>query len=224
MATPERLVTFEEIQNSDEIRAYIEMADRTLSAQGYTEHSFPHVTKCAGVASDILKTLGYPERTCELARIAGFMHDIGNVINRNDHAQSGALMAFRILIKMGMPSREVAIVITAIGNHDEGTAVPVNELAAALILADKSDVRRTRVRNINKATFDIHDRVNYAVEQSQLLVDTEKKMISLNLTIDSHAGAVLDYFEIFLQRMLLCRRAASFFGMDFQLVINGNVI
>lgn len=224
MAAPEKLITFEEIQNSDEIRAYIEMADRTLSAQGYTEHSFPHVTKCANVASDILHTLGYPERTCELARIAGFMHDIGNVINRNDHAQSGALMAFRILIKMGMPSREVAIVITAIGNHDEGTAVPVNELAAALILADKSDVRRSRVRNADKTTFDIHDRVNYAVEQSQLLVDKEKKMISLHLAINNRIGAVLDYFEIFLQRMLLCRRAASFFGMDFQLVINGNVI
>lgn len=224
MAAEERLITFEEIQNSEEIRAYIEMADQTLRAQGYTEHSFPHVTKCANVASDILKTLDYPERTCELVRIAGFMHDIGNVINRNDHAQSGALMAFRILIKMGMPSREVAAVITAIGNHDEGTAVPVNELAAALILADKSDVRRTRVRNTNVSAFDIHDRVNYAVEQSQLVVDSNRKNISLNLTIDHQTGSVLDYFEIFLERMLLCRRAANFFGMEFQLVINGNVI
>lgn len=220
----ETVVTFEEIQNSDEIRAYIEMADQTLLAQGYTEHSFAHVTRAARVASDLLHTLGYTQRTCELARIAGFMHDIGNVINRKDHAQSGALMAFRILIKMGMPAREVAQVITAIGNHDEGTAVPVNELAAALILADKSDVRRSRVRNTNIAAFDIHDRVNYAVEQSQLVVDAPKAVISLNLSVDVKTGTVLDYFEIFLQRMLLCRRAANFFQMNFQLVINGNVL
>lgn len=219
-----RIITFEEIENSEEIRAYIEMADQTLRAQGFTEHSFAHVTKSANVAYDILHSLGYPERTCELAKIAGYMHDIGNVINRNDHAQSGALMAFRILIKMGMPSREVASVITAIGNHDEGTAVPVNELAAALILADKSDVRRTRVRNKNVPSFDIHDRVNYAVEQSQLVVDKTACMISLNLTVDIQTGTVLDYFEIFLQRMLLCRRAANFFDMNFQLVINGNVL
>lgn len=220
----EMLVTYEEIQNSPEIRAYIEMADQTLRAQGFTEHSYAHVTKSANIASDILHTLGYPARICELARIAGYMHDIGNVINRHDHAQTGALMAFRILDRMGMPPREVAQVITAIGNHDEDTAVPVNELAAALILADKSDVRRTRVRNLNKAAFDIHDRVNYAVEQSQLLVNKDTSMISLNLTVDVQAGTVLDYFEIFLERMLLCRRAANYFDMSFQLIINGNIL
>ena len=150
--------------------------------------------------------------------------DIGNVINRHDHAQTGALMAFRILVKMGMPPREVALVITAIGNHDEGTASPVNELAAALILADKSDVRRSRVRNKNIASFDIHDRVNYAVEQSQLVVNKEKKTISLNLTVDVQTGTLLDYFEIFLERMLLCRRAAHFFDMDFLLIVNGQIL
>lgn len=218
------LIIYEDIQSNEEIRTYIEMADQMLSAQGFTEHSFAHVTKAARVAYDILQTLDYPERTCELARIAGFMHDIGNVINRNDHAQNGALMAYRILNKMGMPPREVAIVIGAIGNHDEGTAVPVGEVAAALILADKSDVRRSRVRNQLEASFDIHDRVNYAVEQSQLIVDLRHELFSLNLTIDTKTGTMLDYFEIFLGRMLLCRRAANYFHMNFQLVINGNVL
>ena len=219
-----KTITFQDIQNNDEIRAYIEMADQALCAQGYTEHSYAHVTKTAHVACDILTTLDYPQRIRELTLIAGFMHDIGNVVNRNNHAHTGALMAFQILTRMGMPPREVAAVTAAIGNHDEGTAFPVNELAAALILGDKSDVRRTRVRNRNIPSFDIHDRVNYAVEQSQLLVNRREKTISLNLTIDVQTGSVLDYFEIFLERMLLCRRASNYFDMQFQLIINGNIL
>ena len=214
-------VTFRDVQNSPEIRTYITQADASLRALGYTEHSFAHVGKCVEVAARILSGLGYTEREVELARIAAYMHDIGNVINRVDHAQSGAVMAFRILDKMGMDPADVATVITAIGNHDEHTAFPVNAVAAALILADKTDVRRSRVRNQDTATFDIHDRVNYAVEQSDVVLDTEKKTIQLTLTINTEVCAVMDYFEIFLQRMVLCRKAADALGLRFRLEING---
>jgi HD superfamily phosphodiesterase len=215
------MVTYEQVRESAEIRLYIEKADQTLNAIGYTEHSFAHVGKCAAVAGEILAALGYPARTVELAKIAGYLHDIGNVVNRIDHAQSGAVMAFRILDKMGMEPEEVAAVITAIGHHDESTAFPVNEVAAALILADKSDVRRTRVRIGDQLDSDIHDRVNFAVEHSRLHVDVPGQTITLELVIDSAISAVMDYFEIFLGRMLLCRKAANFFGLRFRLVING---
>ena len=175
-------------------------------------------------AAQLLRDLGYDERHIELAKIAGFMHDIGNVINRVDHAQSGAVMAFRILDKMGMEPDDVAVVITAIGNHDEHTAYPVNAVAAALILADKSDVRRSRVRNRDTINFDIHDRVNYAVEHSDLILDTQAKTLTLSITIDTEICAVMDYFEIFLSRMLLCRKAAEYFSLKFQLVINGSKV
>ncbi len=215
------MINFEDIKNSNEIKTYISKADESLISLGYTEHSFAHVTKVATVANEILAKLGeYDERTLELASIAGYMHDIGNVVNRVDHAQSGAIMAFRILDKMGMDVSEIAKVISAIGNHDESTAVPVNEVAAAIIMADKSDVRRSRVRNRDFATFDIHDRVNYSVEHSSLNLDVNKKEIALNLTIDTKICAVMDYFEIFLQRMLLCRRAAEFLKLRFKLIIN----
>ena len=217
-------VTFEDIRTSAEIRTYITQADASLIALGFTEHSFAHVTRCAQVAADILTRLGYPEREIELARIAAFMHDIGNVINRSDHAQSGAVMAFRILDNMGMPPAEVATVITAIGNHDEHTAFPVNAVAAALILADKPDVRRSRVRNQDFINFDIHDRVNYAVEHSDVVLDTQAGTITLTLTINTQVCAVMDYFEIFLQRMLLCRKAAEFFKLSFRLEINGQIL
>ena len=217
-------VTFDDVRNSPEIRTYITQADASLIALGFTEHSFAHVTRCAQVASDILTQLGYDEREIELAKIAAFMHDIGNVINRVDHAQSGAVMAFRILDKMGMPPAEVATVVTAIGNHDEHTAFPVNAVAAALILADKTDVRRSRVRNQDISNFDIHDRVNYAVEQSDVVLDPTEKTITLTLTINTQVCAVMDYFEIFLQRMLLCRKAAEFFGLAFRLEINGQML
>lgn len=215
------MITFEDIKNSKEIQTYIEKADESLVELGYTEHSFAHVGKVASQAQNILNKLGYDERTAELAKIAGYMHDIGNVVNRVDHAQSGAIMAFRILDKMGMDVGEIATIISAIGNHDESTAVPVNAVAAALILADKSDVRRSRVRNMDTATFDIHDRVNYSVEASNLIIDVENKYSILELKIDTKLFTIMDYFEIFLGRMLLCRRASDFLKLRFKLVING---
>lgn len=217
-------VTYERIKNDPEINTYIRQADASMSAMGFTEHSFAHVTKCAKDASELLAALGYSEREVELARIAGYMHDIGNVINRSDHAQSGAIMAFRILDKLGMPAEDIAIVITAIGNHDEHTAFPVNAVAAALILADKSDVRRSRVRNKDTISFDIHDRVNYAVEHADLELNREEGTLTLSMNIDTDICAVMDYFEIFTTRMLLCRKAAEFFKLKFKLCINGAVI
>lgn len=217
-------VTFDEVRSAPEIRTYITQADASLIALGFTEHSFAHVGRCAKVAGDLLADLGHDPRSVELCRIAAFMHDIGNVVNRHNHAISGATMAFRILDKMGMPPQEVAAVITAIGHHDDSTAFPVNALAAALILADKTDVRRSRVRNKDAATFDIHDRVNYAVEQSTVELDLEAKTFTLTLTINTQVCAVMDYFEIFLQRMILCRKAASYLGLTFKLVINGSTL
>ena len=218
------MITAWEIKQNPQIRTYIEKADEALAALGFTEHSYAHVTRAAHFAQKLLSDLGYPERTCELAWIAGYMHDIGNVINRDDHAQSGAVMAFRILEKMGMAPEDLAVVITAIGNHDEHTAYPVNAVAAALILADKTDVRRSRVRNRDTISFDIHDRVNYAVERSELRLDTQAKALTLELTIDTEISSVMDYFEIFMTRMLLCRKAAEYFGLKFRLVINGSAV
>ena len=213
-------VTYEDVRNSEEIRTYIKQADESLKAIGYTEHSFAHCTKVAKVAGDLLEKLGYDAHEVELARIAGFMHDIGNVVNRIDHAQSGAMMAFRILDKMGMPPEDVATVITAIGTHDEQTAAAVNAVAAALIIADKTDVRRSRVRNRSTINFDIHDRVNYAAEKSDVILEQDSKTITLDLKINTEICAVMDYFEIFTGRMLLCRKAAEFLGLQFKLDIN----
>ena len=213
-------VTYEDVRNSEEIRTYIKQADESLKAIGYTEHSFAHCTKVAKVAGDLLEKLGYDAHEVELARIAGFMHDIGNVVNRIDHAQSGAMMAFRILDKMGMPPEDVATVITAIGNHDEQTAAAVNAVAAALIIADKTDVRRSRVRNRSTINFDIHDRVNYAAEKSDVILEPDSKTITLDLKINTEICAVMDYFEIFTGRMLLWRKAAEFLGLQFKLDIN----
>lgn len=218
------MITFKEIKKNQHIKTYIQKADESLMALGYTEHSFAHVGIVAEVARYILATMGYPERTIELAQIAGYMHDIGNVINRVDHAQSGAVMAFRILDRIGVDPEEIATIISAIGNHDESTAVPVNEVAAALILADKTDVRFTRVRNRDLASFDIHDRVNYAVKESKTIINEEKTKISLNLTIDTEFSSVMDYFEIFLERMILCKKAADKLNLRFQLVINGQKV
>lgn len=215
-------LTYQDVVNNREINTYIRKADEAMQAIGYTEHSFAHVTKVARQAGDILRSLGYPERTQELTMIAGYMHDIGNVINRSDHAQSGAIMSFRILDKMGMDAEELAVVICAIGNHDEGTGAPINEVAAALILADKCDVRRSRVRpNDRPPKGDIHDRVNYSVMESSLTLDSAEKVITLRLTIDNEQCAVMDYFEIFLTRMMLCRRAAEYLSLSFRLIING---
>lgn len=214
------MLTFEEIKNDETIRTYIKKADVSLSMLGYTEHSFAHVAKVADTARYILETLGFSAHTVELAQIAGFTHDIGNLVNRSEHSQSGAVMMFRLLDHKDMPAEDIATVVTAIGNHDEGTGVPVDAVSAALILADKTDVRRSRVRNRDFATFDIHDRVNYSVEKSEVTIEKESMTITLKLTIDTSISAVMDYFEIFLERMVMCRKAADFLGLTFRLVIN----
>ena len=218
------MITVEQVRNNPQVRTYIQKADEALAALGYTEHSFAHVGKVAKEAREILLTLGYSPREAELAEIAGWLHDIGNVINRVDHAQSGAVMAFRILDKLGAEAEEISTIISAIGNHDESTAYPVNPIAAALILADKTDVRRSRVRNRDFATFDIHDRVNYAVHQSRTEITADHQKIILDLKIDTQISAVMDYFEIFMQRMLMCKRASEMLGMKFKLMANGNKI
>ena len=217
-------ITLEQVKKSEEITSYIRKADESLSALGFTEHSFAHVGLVSVQASAILKTLGYDDRTCELAAIAGWLHDIGNVVNRIDHAQSGAVMAFRILDKMGASPEETATIITAIGNHDEGTAFPVNPIAAALIIADKTDVRYTRVRKAEFAAFDIHDRVNFAVREASTTIDDAHENVTLTMTIDTQYCSVMDYFEIFLKRMLLCRKAAEKLGLKFRLTINGQTL
>lgn len=214
-------MTFEQVKSDAAVRVYIAQADASMAALGFTEHSFAHVTRVAEIAGQILFALNYPERTVELAKIAGYLHDIGNVVNRVDHSQSGAVMAFRILDRMEFPPEEIAQIVTAIGNHDEGTGVPVNAVAAALIIADKSDVRRSRVRNRDDIVDDIHDRVNYAVTASSVEVDTEEKCIRLKLDVDTALSPVVEYFEIFTKRMLLCRKAAQKLGLSFQLLING---
>lgn len=212
-------MTFEEIKNNQEINTYIQSADDYLKAIGFTEHSFKHLLRCVAVVEYILKTLGYDQHTIELAKIAAYMHDIGNVINRDEHAKSGAIMAFRLLDKMGMDTQDIATIVTAIGNHDESSAYPVNVVSSALILADKTDVRRARVRK-DRNNFTIHDRVNYAAEESRVEVDKENQVLTLNLTIDTKICSIMDYFEIFLSRMMLCKRACEFFKLTFKLLIN----
>ena len=214
------MLTYEKIQNSNAINTYITRADESLAALGFTEHSFTHVTHVAETAGYILQALGHDERTIELAKIAGYLHDIGNLVNRKDHSQSGAVMAWSILNDMDCNPAEMATIVTAIGNHDEGTGVPVNAVAAAMILADKADVRRSRVRNKDISTFDIHDRVNYSVKKSQLKINEDRTIVKLKLSIDTKYGSVMDYFEIFMQRMLLCRKAAEKLGLQFKLIIN----
>ena len=214
------MLTYDEVTKSEAIRTYITRADESLVALGFTEHSFSHVVHVAQTAGYILETMGFDERTVELAKIAGYLHDIGNLVNRRDHSQSGAVMAWSILNDMGCDPAEIATIVTAIGNHDEGTGVPVNPVAAALILADKADVRRSRVRNQDISTFDIHDRVNYSVRKSQLKINEEKTLVKLKLNVDTQYGSVMDYFEIFMNRMILCRKAAEKLGLQFKLIIN----
>ena len=214
------MITYEQLKQNEDIRTYIRKADESLVALGYTEHSFAHVCKVAETAADIMQTLGYDEHTVEIVKIAAYLHDIGNLVNRIEHSQSGAVMAFRLLDHMDMTAEDIATIVTAIGNHDEGTGVAVNAVAAALILADKSDVRRSRVRNRDLSRFDIHDRVNYSVERSELTVSADKETITLTLGIDTEVSSVMDYFEIFLARMTMCRKAAETLGLRFKLVIN----
>jgi len=214
------MITFEQIKQNEDINTYIRKADESLVALGYTEHSFAHVTKVAENAGYILETLSYPEHDIELVKIAGYLHDIGNLVNRVEHSQSGAVMAFRILGSFGMDAADIATITTAIGNHDEGTGVPVNAVSAALILADKSDVRSSRVRNTDTSKFDIHDRVNFSVKKAVMKINEEKTIIKLKLVVDTHMSNVMDYFEIFLDRMILCRKAAEKLGIQFKLIIN----
>ncbi len=214
------MLTYDEVTKSEAIRTYIIRADESLVALGFTEHSFSHVMHVAETAGYILECLGFDQRTIELAKIAGYLHDIGNLVNRKEHSQSGAIMAWSILNDMGCDPAEIATIVTAIGNHDEGTGVPVNAVAAALILADKADVRRSRVRNTDISSFDIHDRVNYSVKKSLLKINEEKTIVKLKLSVDTQYGSVMDYFEIFMERMILCRKAAEKLGLQFKLIIN----
>ena len=213
-------MTYEQIRHEEAVKTYIRHADATLDVLGFTEHSFAHVGVVAEMAGYIMQKLEYPERMVELAKIAGYLHDIGNLVNRVEHSQSGAVLAFRILDRMGFPPEEIALIVAAIGNHDEGTGVPVNPIAAALILADKSDVRRSRVRGKDISKFDIHDRVNYSVTKSELKINSTHTIVKLKLSVDTHFSSVMDYFEIFMNRMLLCRQAAHTLGLEFKLIIN----
>ena len=214
------MVTYEMIKNNESIQTYIRQADESLVALGYTEHSFSHVTTVAKNAKYILQTLGYGAREIELVQIAAHLHDIGNLINRVEHSQSSAILAFYLLNEMKMNPTDIALISTAIGNHDEGTGVAVNPIAAALILADKTDVRRSRVRNNDFAKFDIHDRVNYSIKESFLKINEDKTILKLKLYLDTHFCSVMDYFEIFMKRMTMCRKAAEKLGLEFKLFIN----
>lgn len=214
------MITFEDIKNNEDIKTYIKQADKSLIALGFTEHSFAHVGRVADSAKYILTTLGYSEHEIELAQIAAYLHDIGNLVNRIEHSQSGAVMAFRILSNLGMCAEDIAIITTAIGNHDEGTGVAVNAVAAALIIADKTDVRRSRVRNVDPVSFDMHDRVNYSVSDYSLSINDEKTVLELKLVVDTAYSSVMDYFELFLGRMVMCRKACEMLGIKFKLVMN----
>jgi len=214
------MITLKDIKENKELDALIRGAQKQLNAIGYTEHGHRHISIVSKRAGDILEKLGYPERTVELTRIAGYMHDIGNCVNRVDHAHTGAILAYNILKEMGMPIEEITEIMMAIGNHDENTGTAVSDISAALILADKSDVHRDRVVNKNLSTFDIHDRVNYAVTKADLIMDEKERKVTLNLTIDTKISPVLDYFEIFMQRTMMCKYAAKYLKIWFELIIN----
>ncbi|MDQ7054204.1 MAG: HD domain-containing protein [candidate division KSB1 bacterium] len=216
------MITLQDVKKNPNVDAYIVVSDRNLELLGYTEHGRRHVGLVAKRAREILTALKYDERTVELAAIAAYLHDIGNAINRHEHASSGAVLAHVLLSQMGMDAREIADIVAAIGSHDEGGCEPVNSLSAALILADKSDVHRSRVRNPDMIKFDIHDRVNYAVERSHIHVNNDLRLITLDLHIDTKISPIAEYFEIFMERMLYCKRAAKLLRCEFSLVINSN--
>lgn len=217
-------ITYEQIKENKKINTYISVGNEVLGVLGYTDHSKEHAIKVAENAAHILQELGYGKREIELAKIAGYMHDMGNTVNRNDHAHHGALMAFQILTELGMDDKEIAQIMVAIGNHDEQTGNAVTPISAAIILADKTDVRRNRVRNLDMAKFDNHDRVNYAAIESKICVNKEKGVIKLDIVLDENICSILDYFEIFLNRMLMCRRAAELLGTSFKFTANGNKV
>lgn len=215
---------YKELVNNKEINAYLKKGDENLGQLGFTDHSKAHCMQVAHQAGKILERFGYPEHDIELAKIAGLMHDIGNMINRTRHAEYGALLANEILKKTDMPLEDRITVVSAIGNHDESTGGPIDVVSAALIIADKTDVRRSRVRQKEKALFDIHDRVNYAVTESKLKISKDKSVIALNLQIDEKICSMYDYFEIFLERMMLCRKSAEILGTTFKLTVNGRKV
>ena len=215
-------ITLEEVKKHPLVISFLEAADRHMGAIGYTEHGSRHATLVSNIAQNVLNHLGFKHHLVEMATISGYLHDLGNVISRFDHGQGGAMIAFNILRDLKMTPNDIAEIMGAIGNHEEEMGDPISEIAAALILADKSDVHRSRVRNPNMATFDIHDRVNYAAEKSFLRVDEKNKSIALELTIDTEISRVMEYFEIFLSRMVISRRAARFLGCKFELIINGS--
>ena len=214
------MITFEDVKNNQEVQALINAAQEQLDAIGYTEHSNRHINIVADRCGEILQSLGYDGHIVELGKIAAYLHDIGNAANRNDHAQSGAILAYQILKDMGMPAEDRAQILMAIGNHDEETGTAVSSISAALILADKSDVHRSRVINTNIATFDIHDRVNYAVTDAKLEVNAHERKITLRLTIDTNICPVLNYFQIFMNRTMMSKYAAKFLNVWYELVIN----
>ena len=214
------MITFEDVKNNIEVKALVEGAQKQLNALGYTEHSVRHVTMVANRAAEVLETLGYPEERIELAKIAGYMHDIGNCVNRVDHAHTGAILAYQILKDMGMEADKRTEIMTAIGNHDEKTGNAVSDISAAIILADKSDAHRSRVTNRNISSFDKHDKVNYAVTESKFIVNGEERKVTLDLTIDTKISPVLDYFEIFMDRTMMSKFAAKYLDIWFELIIN----
>lgn len=214
------MITLKDVRENPEVDALIRGAQKQVNALGYTEHGYRHISIVSKRAGDILEKLGYPERTVELARIAGYLHDIGNCVNRVDHAHSGAMLAYNILKDMGMSVDERTEIMMAIGNHDENTGSAISDICAAVILADKSDVHRDRVMNRDITTFDIHDRVNYAVNNANLSIDEKERKITLDLTIDTKISPMLKYFEIFLERTIMSRDAAKFLNVWYELIIN----
>ena len=215
------MITLEDVINNEEVQAFVNASQKQLKALGYTEHSYRHIGIVSKRTGEILQKLGYDERTVELGKIAGYMHDIGNCVNRVDHAHTGAILAYNILKEMGMDAEERTEIMMAIGNHDEGTGTAVSNISAALILADKSDVHRDRVINKNMSTFDIHDRVNYAVTDAKIEINEIERKVTLTLTIDTQICPVLDYFQIFMDRTMMSKYAAKYLNIWFELVING---
>lgn len=215
------MITLEDVIKDEEVEAFVKASQKQLNALGYTEHSYRHIGIVSKRTGEILQKLGYDEKTVELGKIAGYLHDIGNCVNRTDHAHSGAILAYNILKEIGMPADDRTEIVMAIGNHDEGTGTAVSDISAALILADKSDVHRDRVTNTNMSTFDIHDRVNYAVTDANLEIDAKSRKVILNLTIDTQICPVLDYFQIFMDRTMMSKYAAKYLHIWFELVING---
>ena len=214
------MITLEDVKNNPEVKVLVESAQKQLNAIGYTEHSVRHVSLVSSRAGEVLKILGYPEERVELAKIAGYLHDIGNCVNREDHAQTSAILAYQILKDMGMDIEKRTEIMMAIGNHDEQTGTAVSDISAALILADKSDVHRNRVVNQNMSTFDKHDKVNYAVTNAEFRLSKEERKVTLDLTIDTKISPVLDYFEIFMDRTMMSKYAAKYLEIWFELIIN----